>query len=79
MATLQKGEAEVAFSQTDIATYAIEGKEMFKEKIEGIKAIAALYPETVQIVTTEKSGINSVEDLKGKTVSVGLCGSRGQH
>ncbi|MEK3892399.1 TAXI family TRAP transporter solute-binding subunit [Bacillus sp. FSL W7-1354] len=75
MATLQKREAEVAFSQTDIATYAIEGKEMFKEKIEGIKAIAALYPETVQIVTTEKSGINSIEDLKGKTVSVGAAGA----
>ncbi|MDA1474942.1 TAXI family TRAP transporter solute-binding subunit [Bacillus changyiensis] len=75
MATLQKGEAEVAFSQTDIATYAIEGKEMFKDKIDGIKAIAALYPETVQVVTTEKSGINSIEDLKGKTVSVGAAGS----
>ena len=48
---------------------------MFKEKIEGIKAIAALYPETVQIVTTEKSGINSIEDLKGKTVSVGAAGA----
>ncbi|ASB88550.1 TAXI family TRAP transporter solute-binding subunit [Bacillus sonorensis] len=75
MATLQKGEAEVAFSQTDIATYAIEGKEMFKQKIDGIKAIAALYPETVQIVTTEKSGIKSVDDLKGKTVSVGAAGA----
>ena len=48
---------------------------MFKEKIESVKGIATLYPETIQIVTTKKSGIQSVEDLKGKVVSVGEAGS----
>lgn len=75
MAILDAGDAEVAFAQTDIATYATEGKLMFKEKIESVKGIATLYPETIQIVTTKKSGIQSVEDLKGKVVSVGEAGS----
>lgn len=76
METLRAGEAEIAFSQTDIASYAIEGKEMFDGKpIDNIQAISSLYPETVQIVTTAKSGIKSVEDLKGKKVSVGAPGS----
>ena len=76
METLRAGEAELAFSQTDIATYAIQGKEMFKGKpIDNIQAISSLYPETVQIVTTQKSGIKTVEDLKGKKVSVGAPGS----
>ena len=76
METLRAGEAELAFSQTDIATYAIQGKEMFKGKpIDNIQAISSLYPETVQIVTTKKSGIKTVEDLKGKKVSVGAPGS----
>ncbi|RRN70024.1 TAXI family TRAP transporter solute-binding subunit [Peribacillus simplex] len=76
METLRAGEAEIAFSQTDIAAYAIEGKEMFDGKpIDNIQAISSLYPETVQIVTTAKSGIKSVEDLKGKKVSVGAPGS----
>ena len=44
-------------------------------KIENIKAIGTLYPETIQIVTTAKSGIKSVEDLKGKKVSNGAPGS----
>lgn len=76
METLRAGEAEIAFSQTDTATYAIEGKEMFEGKpIDNIQAIGSIYPETVQLVTTEKSGIKSIEDLKGKSVSVGAPGS----
>lgn len=76
MNTLKKKEGEIAFSQTDIASYATEGKLMFKDnKVENIKAIATLYPETIQIVTTKKSGIKSVKDLKGKKVSVGSPGS----
>ncbi|MBZ5750981.1 TAXI family TRAP transporter solute-binding subunit [Metabacillus rhizolycopersici] len=76
METLRAGEAEIAFSQTDIAAYAIEGKEMFEGKpIDNIQAIGSIYPETVQLVTTKKSGIKSVEDLKGKSVSVGAPGS----
>lgn len=76
METLRAGDAEMAFTQTDIAAYALEGKEMFKdEPIDNIQAISSLYPETVQLVTTEKSGIKSIEDLKGKTVSVGAPGS----
>ena len=34
-----------------------------------------MYPETIQIVTLADSGIESVEDLKGKKVSVGAPGS----
>ncbi len=76
MTTLKNGDAEIAFSQTDIASYATEGKLMFEGKaVDNVKAIATLYPETIQIVTTKKSGITSVEDLKGKKVSVGAPGS----
>ncbi|MFD1705665.1 TAXI family TRAP transporter solute-binding subunit [Siminovitchia sediminis] len=75
MALLDKEEVEIAFTQTDIATYATEGTRMFDKKIENISGLGTLYPETIQIVTTKKSGIESVEDLKGKTVSVGAAGS----
>ena len=76
MNSLKQGDAEIAFTQTDIASYAKSGKLMFKDnKVENVQAIATLYPETIQIVTTEKSGIKSMEDLKGKKVSVGAPGS----
>ncbi|UII57057.1 TAXI family TRAP transporter solute-binding subunit [Cytobacillus spongiae] len=76
MNTLKNGDAEIAFTQTDIASYAKDGKLMFDgNKVENVQAIGTLYPETIQIVTTKKSGIKSVADLKGKKVSVGAPGS----
>ena len=75
MQAISSGDADLAFTQTDIASYATEGKLMFDQKITNIKAIAALYPETIQIVTTKKSGITSIEDNPPKTVSVGAPGS----
>ena len=76
MTALQEGKGEIAFVQTDIAYYATEGKLMFEgKKIDTIAALGALYPETVQLVTTEASGIKTYADLKGKKVSVGAPGS----
>ena len=75
MNALRDGNGEIAFVQTDIAYYATEGKLMFDKKIDTIAALGALYPETVQLVTTEASGIKTYADLKGKKVSVGAPGS----
>ncbi|WRP08161.1 TAXI family TRAP transporter solute-binding subunit [Rossellomorea aquimaris] len=76
MAAIKDSKTEIAFTQTDIASYASEGTEMFSDnKVENARGIATLYPETIQIVTTKDSGIKSVEDLKGKVVSVGEAGS----
>jgi len=75
MQAISTEDADLAFTQTDIASYATEGKLMFSQPITNIRAIASLYPETIQIVTTTESGITTIEDLKGKTVSVGAPGS----
>lgn len=73
---LQDGEAEIAFTQTDVAAYAVNGVNSFEgRKVDAIQALGSLYPETVQIITTEKTGIKAVPDLKGKKVSVGAPGS----
>lgn len=73
---LKGGSVQLAFIQNDITYYADQGAEMFKDgKVEGLKALATLYPETVQIITLDNSGIKSVADLKGKRVAVGAAGS----
>ncbi len=73
---LKDGSVDIAFIQNDIAYYAANGTEMFKDnKMEGIRGIAALYPETIQFVTTADTGIKSINDLKGKKVAVGASGS----
>jgi len=73
---LQEEEAEIAFVQTDVIANAVEGTNAFEgNQVDNVLALGSLYPETVQIVTTPDSGIESVEDLEGKTVSVGAPGS----
>ncbi|MFC7062696.1 TAXI family TRAP transporter solute-binding subunit [Halobacillus seohaensis] len=75
MNAISEGDGEIAFTQTDIAAYAAGGEVMFEEPNEDFGAIGTLYPETIQIVATQDSGIETVEDLEGKTVSVGAPGS----
>lgn len=73
---LSKGNAQLAFVQTDVMSYAVEGIHAFDgEPVDNVLALGSLYPETIQIVTTPESGIKSVEDMKGKKVSVGAPGS----
>lgn len=73
---LKDGKADVIFIQNDIAYYAANGTEMFKDqKYEDIRGLATLYPETIQMVTLENKDINTIEDLKGKKVAVGAAGS----
>lgn len=73
---LEKGTADMAIAQNDIVYYAANGKEMFDgKKVDSIRGLAALYPETVQIVTLGDSPINSIEDLRGKRIAVGAVGS----
>lgn len=76
MTSLADGTGEIAFVQTDTAFYASEGSNMFEgEVIDSVSAIGALYPETIQLVTTADSGVTSFDDLAGKKVSVGAPGS----
>lgn len=72
---LSDKQVDLAIVQNDIAYYALNGTEMFEKKIENLRGVASLYPETCQFVTLEGSGINSIADLKGKRVAVGAAGS----
>ena len=73
--SLDDNEAQIGFVQNDVMDYAMKGESLFKEDgaITSFAAVAALYPETCQIVGTK--GLTSVADLKGKNVSVGDAGS----
>lgn len=72
---LKQEKIEMAFVMSDVLSEAVEGKGNFEGKVENVSQIAALYPNYVQIVTTEKSGIKSFADLKGKRIAVGAQNS----
>lgn len=68
------GEAEMAILQSDVINYAHEGTNSFDGAPEtNALWVAGIYNETVQILA--KPGINTVSDLKGKTICVGDVGS----
>ena len=73
---LKDNSVDLAIVQNDITYYAVNGTEMFQDKkVDNIRGIASLYPETCQFVTLDKSGIKSIKELKGKRVAVGAAGS----
>ncbi|MDR3311914.1 MAG: TAXI family TRAP transporter solute-binding subunit [Spirochaetaceae bacterium] len=71
---MDAGEVELALVQNDVMDYAWRGVDLFNgTKIQSFSALAALYPEAIQVVAT--SAIKTIADLKGKSVSVGDAGS----
>lgn len=68
------GEANMAILQSDVISYAHTGTNTFDGTVEDNALwVAGLYNETVQIIA--RKGIESIEDLKGKTVCMGDVGS----
>ena len=61
---------ELALAQSDVIDEMYNGT-LENAPMQGYSAVAALYPEPVQIVVRADSQIASVSDLAGKTVSVG--------
>lgn len=72
-----EGKADLAISMSDAINQAYEGTGAFEGKSpqQNLRALMGLYPNYVQLVTTDKSGINKFEDLKGKRVGIGAPNS----
>ncbi|MFW8565862.1 TAXI family TRAP transporter solute-binding subunit [Orrella sp. 11846] len=73
---LGNNDIESAFVAADILDAAYNGRAQFENNgLPQLRALAALYPETVQLITRANSDINSIADLKGKSISSGSPGS----
>ena len=70
---LQAGRGELAFSLGDSVADAWNGVEDagFKAPLKRLRAIAGTYNNYIQVVASAESGIKTLEDLKGKRISVG--------
>ena len=71
---IASGKADICFTQVDAAWDAINGKDKFPTKLP-ITALAVMYPNHMHVVTVEGTGVNKVEDMKGKRISTGSPGS----
>ena len=68
------GRADIAFALGDSAADGFNGVDKFKQK-EPIRAIAVLYANKGQWVTVEGTGIEKMQDLKGRRIATGAPGS----
>ena len=75
MRLVEMGEVDFAIVQNDVADAAYKGSAPFRSKLANVRAIGRLYPEYLHLVASEESGIKSIEQFKGKQVSVGARGS----
>ncbi|WP_280548062.1 MULTISPECIES: TAXI family TRAP transporter solute-binding subunit [unclassified Halomonas] len=76
MGLVWRGDSDLALALADTVYQAYNGTGDFEgRQLENIRALASIYPNAVQIVTLADSGIESLSDLEGKTVSVGAPGS----
>jgi TRAP transporter TAXI family solute receptor len=72
---LGAGRVGMLFGQVDAAVDAIRGAGPFRGRSVPARAIAVLYTNRMQVVTTTATGIRSMADMKGKRVSTGAPGS----
>ncbi len=76
MGLIARGDSDLAIALADSVYQAYTGTGRFEgRQVAATRAIGSIYPNAVQIVTLADSGISSLQDLKGKRVSVGAPGS----
>lgn len=75
MNLLAQDKVEMAFLMSDVLSDGIKGTNSFTAPITNVSQIAALYPNYVQVVTSQRSGIRTLDDLRGKRVAVGAQNS----
>jgi TRAP transporter TAXI family solute receptor len=75
--SIKSGELESGFVQSDVAYWAYTGTGIFEGqgKVENLRAIANLYPESIHVVARKDAGIETIADLAGKRVSLDEPGS----
>ncbi|MGI9451079.1 MAG: TAXI family TRAP transporter solute-binding subunit, partial [Geminicoccaceae bacterium] len=74
---VKSGALESGFAQSDVAFWGYTGTGIFEDqgKMENLRAIASLYPESIHLVARKGADISSVRDLKGKRISIDEPGS----
>ncbi len=71
------GELEFGVAQSDRQYQAYNGLAEWSKKgpQKDLRAVFSIHPESITLIASIKSGINSVNDLKGKRVNIGNPGS----
>jgi hypothetical protein len=74
---IQAGNAESAFSQSDVAHWAFTGTGLFegRPKADRLRFLAHLFPEHIHAVVRRDSQVQRLQDLRGRRIAIGLQAS----
>jgi TRAP transporter TAXI family solute receptor len=75
---IEEGKAEVGFGNSISTVDSLTGAEPFKKPHDNVCNVATLYPQYYQLVVPADAGINSVKDLKGKSITTQQRGNTGE-
>jgi len=75
---IEEGKADVGFGNSISTVDALAGNPPFNKPHRKVCNVATLYPQYYQMVVPVDSGINSVKDLKGKTITTQPRGNTGE-
>lgn len=75
LAKISQGELQLGLAQNTTAYDAVNGEGEFEgNEVTNAGFMGQLYPEAVQVITRESTGITSIDQLKGKRIAVGPPG-----
>lgn len=75
---VEEGKADVGFGNSISTVDGIAGRAPFNKPHANVCNVATLYPQYYQMVVPADAGINSIKDLKGKSLSTQPRGNTGE-
>lgn len=75
---VHEGKADIGFGNSISTVDAVAGRQPFKEPHANVCNVATLYPQYFQVVVLANSGINTLADLKGKSLTTQVRGNTGE-
>jgi uncharacterized protein len=66
---IEEGKTDVGFGNSISTVDAVAGRAPFNKPHANVCNVASLYPQYFQVVVRADSGVNSVKDLKGKSIA----------
>ena len=75
---IEEAKADVGFGNSISTVDALAGKAPFNKPHQSVCNVATLYPQYFQFAVTVNSGINKIEDMKGKSITTQQRGNTGE-
>jgi TRAP transporter TAXI family solute receptor len=75
---VDEGKAHIGLSNSNTAVLGVQGEKPYPKKVTNVCQLANLYPQYFQVVALANANVNSLQDLKGKTLVTQPKGNTGE-